>query len=272
MKQRKPLTRKTRLRPVSERRMEENRVRREMISTAYPVRPPCSVPWCSALADDAHEKLSRARGGSITDLANIAPLCRPCHTLITDTEPQWAYGLGLLRASHPLDPAVFAPKEWTDSLGRHRVLPSLAERLWAGIDASGGPDPCWPWTLLVNDHGYGRIGKENSAHRVMWRVVNGPIPPSVIIRHSCDNPPCCNPAHLLSGTPADNTRDMVERGREPHVRWPVNGRAKLSDSDIAQIRARHIAGESSRALAGAFGISRSYLSRLTRGERRGPGV
>ncbi|WP_262403460.1 hypothetical protein, partial [Actinomadura sp. CNU-125] len=58
--------------------------------------PTCAVPDCGRPADDVHEPLTRARGGSIIDPANMAPLCRPHHTEITDEQPAWAYDLGLL--------------------------------------------------------------------------------------------------------------------------------------------------------------------------------
>jgi hypothetical protein len=99
----KPLRRKKRMNRVSGRRRAENRQRRTMVTRLYgDDRPLCAVwelrqpDWCARWADDAHEPLSRARGGSITDPENHAPLCRPCHTLITDEEPDWAYEAGLL--------------------------------------------------------------------------------------------------------------------------------------------------------------------------------
>jgi hypothetical protein len=54
------------------------------------------------MADDVHEPLTRARGGSITDPGNAVPLCRQCHDEITfqpESELGWAYDLGLLRHS-----------------------------------------------------------------------------------------------------------------------------------------------------------------------------
>lgn len=95
--------RRTPIRPVSGKRRAENRQRRAMVAELYGgERPLCAVwllrqpEWCTRWADDAHEPLSRARGGSITDPENSAPLCRACHTLITDEEPDWAYEAKLL--------------------------------------------------------------------------------------------------------------------------------------------------------------------------------
>lgn len=70
-----------------------------MIAALWPERPKCYVPWCPLPADDVHEPLTRARGGSITDPANARPLCRGHHDEITfrpESELQWAYDLQLL--------------------------------------------------------------------------------------------------------------------------------------------------------------------------------
>lgn len=93
------LARVTPLRPVSKKRQAENRERRTVVHATFGDAPTCAVPGCGRLADDVHEPLTRARGGSITDPSNMAPLCRPCHTEITDQQPAWAYALGLLAHS-----------------------------------------------------------------------------------------------------------------------------------------------------------------------------
>lgn len=99
--------------------------------------------------------------------------------------------------------------------------PSIEDRFWAKVDRRG-PDECWPW----NGHrqtrrGYGRVfwygnGRRFSgaAHRLSWEIANGrDWPVGLVARHSCDNPPCVNPAHITPGTVAENNRDIVERGR-----------------------------------------------------------
>ena len=116
----------------------------------------------------------------------------------------------------------------SDSCGRRdcmnpdhlRLRPmALAKRLWEYIDRTGGPDACWPYTGGKYGIGYGFFsigaGKRWPAHRIAWQVTHGVIPYGKFVCHRCDNPPCCNPAHLFLGTPKENMQDMLtkERGR-----------------------------------------------------------
>ena len=81
------------------------------------------------------------------------------------------------------------------------------------------PNPrtgCWTWSGGTDRGGYGKFslkGQGTSAHRASYRILVGPIPGGLEVRHKCDNPPCVNPGHLELGTHADNMRDMAERGR-----------------------------------------------------------
>lgn len=80
----------------------------------------------------------------------------------------------------------------------------------------------------------------------------------MVIRHSCDNPPCTNPAHLLVGTHADNVADRVTRSR--NAVGEAHGIAKLTESDVAEIRNLYSAGIYQRIIAQQFGISQSNVS------------
>lgn len=94
------LERHTPIAPVSDRRAAQRRERSAIIRVLFPEGTRCARPGCCRYADDVHEPLTRARGGSITDPANMIPLCRECHDEITfrpeKSELGWAYELGLL--------------------------------------------------------------------------------------------------------------------------------------------------------------------------------
>lgn len=98
---------------------------------------------------------------------------------------------------------------------RKRFYPSLSDqpdRFWAKVDRRGD-DECWPWLGAISTQGYGRAGKRGYAHRLAYELAVGSIPDELEIRHACDNPPCCNPAHLSVGERWENVRDMLVRGR-----------------------------------------------------------
>lgn len=96
----------------------------------------------------------------------------------------------------------------------------LAERLWTKV-AVAGPDDCWPFTGTKRPKGYGQIGRGGDtttngmigAHVAAWIVTFGDVPAGSVVRHTCDNPPCCNPRHLKLGSVQDNQRDSRQKGR-----------------------------------------------------------
>ena len=92
----------SRIKAVSDKRRAENRERAAMADRRWPDRREgtvmCAVPGCPRPADDLHEILTRARGGSITDEANTVPVCRQHNGELT-LEPDWGSDLGLLRHS-----------------------------------------------------------------------------------------------------------------------------------------------------------------------------
>lgn len=141
----------------------------------------------------------------------------------------------------------------------------LAARFWSKVDVRR-PGECWEWQKATNEYGYGIIRVDGStvkAHRLALELFDGTHrDPSEKIRHTCDNPPCCNPAHLLPGTQADNIADMVERGRV--ARGAQKPNTKLTPDDVADMRRRRDSGETQAALALRFGVAQSRVSILTR--------
>lgn len=101
------------------------------------------------------------------------------------------------------------------------------------------PQECWEWPGPVDKCGYGRVmsrGVRDFLHRVVWRGLHGEIPSGMVIMHRCDNPACCNPHHLVLGTPEDNWEDMRRKGRN---RGPVSrelaatiARSELTSKEI----------------------------------------
>lgn len=97
------------------------------------------------------------------------------------------------------------------------ITPGLIARFDAKVDRSAGPDACWPWTASTRATGYGQINSGNrgtpiKAHRLAFAITNGWWPD--VVAHRCDNPPCCNPAHLFAADQQTNLADMRAKGRQ----------------------------------------------------------
>lgn len=114
-------------------------------------------------------------------------------------------------------------------------MPPAVKSFEERVDSSGGPDACWPWTGARDIKGYGAYvvnGSGLKAHRVAWARVHGLIPEGQYICHHCDNPPCCNPAHLFVGSAADNSADMAAKGRNAGRGKNVRPRAPHETRDV----------------------------------------
>lgn len=145
------------------------------------------------------------------------------------------------------------------------------EAFWGFVDRTGGHvSGCWEWQGASDSDGYGRVwnGKRPAfSHRAAYAIGHGTDPGSAFVCHRCDNSACCNPAHLFLGTRGDNNRDANLKGFGRAAVGEANHRAKLSDAQVAEIRA--LQGEvSQRALSDRFGVCQSQISRILSGRRR----
>lgn len=141
-------------------------------------------------------------------------------------------------------------------------ITDLPLRMRAKITVS--PKGCWEWQGTRLPKGYGQLyfrKKKFYTHRLAYEVAFED-PGELLVRHRCDNPPCCNPDHLLKGTVQDNSDDAVERGLT--CKGEDNGTAKLTNEQVVEIRKRYAAGESQIALGKAFGVHHINICKIVR--------
>lgn len=139
--------------------------------------------------------------------------------------------------------------------------PITIARFWTKVRAPS-EFQCWTWDGRTNDKGYGRFDDGTPAHRWAYEYFNGPIPKGLLVLHSCDNPPCCNPRHLRAGTHQENMDDAVKRGRMHRGRHCHN--VKVTEADVDYIR-RNPDGLTLREIAAKFGIGKSTASYIRSG-------
>lgn len=132
---------------------------------------------------------------------------------------------------------------------------------------------CWIWTSAVNGAGYGTIGLPGGnykefAHRVSWEIHNGmPVPAGKIVCHKCDVRKCVNPNHLFIGTHAENTADMLKKGRGITgcrlTRQPKKPKARLTENDVIRIREEYVKGQETQlSIAHRYGVTGTTVQNI----------
>lgn len=131
------------------------------------------------------------------------------------------------------------------------------------------PGGCWEWTKSIQSRGYGTIGRNGKvilAHRAAYELFNGPIPDGAHVLHSCDNPRCVNPEHLMAGDAAQNMREAVERKRLLPHRGEAHGGAKLTNEKVLEIRSLFDGGWGRKDIGDAYGVSEPVVAGIGRRE------
>lgn len=153
------------------------------------------------------------------------------------------------------------------------------DRFWSKVNKNGPliiDTPCWEWTASCDHSGYGQLTVKcrcKKSHRVAYEALIGPIPTGVLACHKCDNPKCCNPAHIFLGTDMDNKLDSMKKGRHYKVGGipPIffgekHPNHKLTEQAVIEIKKVYTGkyGEQT-ALGRKYGVDRSTIALVVKG-------
>lgn len=140
------------------------------------------------------------------------------------------------------------------------MIKNKPEDVWSKINIKSDGE-CWEWNKGLNNYGYGyiRINKKiYLVHRLIYELINSPIPKGMLVCHHCDNRKCCNPNHLFLGTCDDNVQDMIRKGRQ--CKGENKPMSKLIKKDVEEIRSLYFTGNySQRELAKQFNVSQRNI-------------
>lgn len=149
------------------------------------------------------------------------------------------------------------PRRYLLGHATRRSKQKLPTDFWSLV-LRGAAHECWPWQGTKNEEGYGslRVSRRScGAHRLAYELSVGPIPDGMFVLHHCDNPPCCNPAHLFLGTHQDNMTDMAAKGRGRSPKGSKKAEAKLTEDRVQE--ARHLF-QKGHPEFGYTGLARRY--------------
>lgn len=140
------------------------------------------------------------------------------------------------------------------------ALPAFIQEFYSRAIRAG---ECWLWSGSTDRGGYGLVNYKNEkrAHRLSYKLAHGELARGVCVLHSCDNPACINPAHLRTGTQAENIADMKAKGRGNQPKGEKQTHSKLTDDQVREIRA---SGDFQQVLADRYRVALVTISRIIR--------
>jgi hypothetical protein len=151
-----------------------------------------------------------------------------------------------------------------------KTFPGTDEHFWSKVEKTDSDDDCWLWIAGCDGQGRGAYAVDRKikvAPRVAYELSFGKIQEGLYVCHKCDNPKCCNPSHLFLGTPLDNMMDKKQKGKGNE--GERNGRCKLSDKQIVEIRILYSKGiETNGSLSRMFGVDRHTIHNIVFYKRR----
>lgn len=151
---------------------------------------------------------------------------------------------------------------------RTKLLADRHRARLTSLIADAKPDECVDWPGYVDKNGYGEThldGKKMFAHRAAYVIANGPIADGAWVLHGCDRPRCINPHHLRLGTPAENTADMMRRGRH-RSSFPGTKHVQAKLTEEAALAIKFSAGPR-RLIAAKYGVSPRTVRSIQMGEK-----
>lgn len=130
---------------------------------------------------------------------------------------------------------------------------------------------CWEWTGATSK-GYGQIKlwgivpKMVYVHRLAAKIWLGfDINSKHLVCHHCDNTKCFNPDHLFIGNHADNSQDMLNKGRGNFLKGEQNSQSKLTKIDVLNIKELIKTGTLKTVITQKFNVSKGLITAITKG-------
>lgn len=229
------------------------------LDSFYPQYRKYSNKWCKECQNDLNKQIQKNKKDpnwkrSKPNLKEFTKNCLFCNIPFT------------YRAEHKNVKRDFCGKACVGKNKKKITFETFPDRFWPRVNKEPGQGPngdCWEWLGKCNDHGYGvtRLNQKSvGAHRAIFMFLNGLLPPSICVCHTCDNSKCVRPDHLFAGTVKENTIDAVTKGRIK--RGEDSPSAVLTNEEVLNIRSLASQGFKQQDIAKAFSVNPSTVANI----------